>query len=82
MANNMTGVPKLGFINCVKANATQGGSGSNLANASNYVSITAMRSRLTTINAAYYTTTRLDKMTVNDMVYAIRVADDPTTIKQ
>lgn len=44
--------------------------------------IAAMRTRLAAIDAAFYTAARLNTMTVNDMVYAIRVADAPTTIKQ
>jgi hypothetical protein len=72
--------PNVGFVNSLKATTDQGGSGSNLSNASNYVSITAMRSRLAVINASLYTSTELDRMTVNDMVYAIRMADDKTTI--
>ncbi|GHF92076.1 hypothetical protein [Streptomyces griseosporeus] len=80
MANTMTRPPNVGFVNSLKAVADQGGSGSNLSNASNYVSITALRSRLQAINAAYYTNTLLDQMTVNDMVYAVRLADDKTTV--
>lgn len=45
-------------------------------------SISAMRTRLAAIDASYYTTARLDQMTHNDMVYAIRVNDHPSTIKQ
>lgn len=46
-----------------------------------YNDVTRLRSRLTTLNAAYYTSARLDKMTKNDLVYALRLADDPTSIK-
>jgi len=38
----------------------------------NMGSINEMRARLTTLNAGYYTTTRLDAMTLNDMIYALK----------
>lgn len=40
------------------------------------------RSRLTEINATTYSAAELDKMTRNDMVYAIRLNDSPESIKQ
>lgn len=43
--------------------------------------ITAMRARLTAINAGYYTSARLDKLTKNDMLMAIRLNDDLAGIK-
>lgn len=46
------------------------------------LSISAMRTRLTAIDAAFYTAAKLNTMTFNDMVYAIRVNDNPLTIKQ
>lgn len=42
--------------------------------------IAAMRTRLTAISSAVYTTARLNQMSVNDMKYAIRLADNPTTM--
>ena len=50
-------------------------------NDANMLTISAMRSRLATIDGAYYTATQLNKMTVNDMIYALRVHDNPTTIR-
>lgn len=44
--------------------------------------IAGMRARLTAISATTYSAAELDKMTYNDLVYAIRVNDAPTTIKQ
>lgn len=38
--------------------------------------IANMRTRLAAINGAVYTTARLDQMSANDMLYAIRLADD------
>jgi hypothetical protein len=80
MANTQMGAPRLNFTNSLKAVADMGGSGSSLGNASNYVSITAMRTRLAAANGAYYTSAKLDQMTVNDMVFALRSIDDKTTI--
>lgn len=45
----------------------------SLAEINNYPSVNSLRSRLTTISATKYSTARLDAMTVNDMVYALRV---------
>lgn len=44
-------------------------------------SIDAMRVRLQAISATTYSDAELDKMTVNDMIYAIRVNDQPGSIK-
>lgn len=38
----------------------------------NMTSISVMRTRLAALNAGYYTATRLNSMTRNDMVYALR----------
>jgi len=43
--------------------------------------ISTMRARLTVIGASTFTAARLDKMTENDMLYAIRMSDDATGIK-
>jgi len=43
--------------------------------------ITAMRARLTAINATTFTAARLNTMTENDMLYAIRMNDDAAGIK-
>jgi hypothetical protein len=41
-----------------------------------------LRARLTAINAVPYSAAQLNKMTYNDMLYALRVNDFPTGIKQ
>lgn len=46
----------------------------------NYNSLAAKRARLTAIDSAYYTSARLDTLTENDIDYALRLADNPTTI--
>lgn len=38
--------------------------------------ILSMRTQLTTLNAGYYTSSMLDAMTANDMVYALRIGYD------
>jgi hypothetical protein len=68
------------LANSLKAVSDMGGTGSGLNNASNYVSVLAMRTRLAAANAGYYTTAKLDQMTANDMVWALRSIDDKTTI--
>lgn len=45
-----------------------------LAEAANLDCVSDLRARLAALNAAYYTSARLDAMTKNDMVYAVRVA--------
>lgn len=80
MANIQVGGIDLNFTNSLRAVADQGGSGSQLGNASNYVSITAMRTRLAAANGTYYTAARMDQLTANDMIYALRSIDDKTTI--
>jgi len=42
--------------------------------------VATMRSRLATISGTTFTTAVLEKMTLNDMVYALRVLDYPQTI--
>lgn len=44
--------------------------------------IGAMRARLTAINAVTYSAAQLNKMTYNDLVYAIRLNDFRSGIKQ
>lgn len=46
----------------------------------NVKDIASMRARLTAINPTSYTTARLDTMTANDMLYAIRLNDDAGAI--
>lgn len=53
---------------------------SPLTSTANQDSVSVMRARLTAINATSYTTARLDSMTKNDMMYAIRLNDDAAGI--
>lgn len=46
----------------------------------NATTIAAMRTRLAAINGSYYTAARMNSMTENDMLYAIRQNDHASTI--
>lgn len=48
--------------------------------ATNTRDVTAMRARLTAINGTTFTSQRLDQMTVNDMVHAIRLNDEAASL--
>lgn len=61
-------------------NETQGSNAALVATPANYASVSAMKARLTAINATSFTAARLANMTVNDLVYALRLNDDPATI--
>jgi len=80
MAFTQLSPPDVNFVNSLRAVPDQGGSGSLLATVSNYGSISALRGALNTANPAYYTVARLDTLTVNDMVFALRNIQDPQTI--
>lgn len=47
----------------------------------NFTSIQSMRDRLKAISPTTYSDTEMDKMTYNDLVYALRVNDYPGSIK-
>lgn len=58
-------------------NAVKGGKDVHpFNNTQNVVDIAKMRSRLKAISASTYTDAQLDKMTMNDMLYAIRLNDE------
>jgi hypothetical protein len=80
MANTQTCAPEINIINSNRAVAGQLGGASNFTTPLNYSSVTALRSALSTANAGYYTSAKLDQLSVNDMVFALRNIQDPTTI--
>lgn len=80
MANTQMGPVALIFPNSTKAVSDMGGSGAGVSTPLNYTSVTAMRTRLAAANGTYYTSAKLDQMTTNDMIYALRMIDDKTTI--
>jgi hypothetical protein len=57
-----------------------GNQAANTATPANYASIAAKRARLNAISATSYTAARLNSMTENDLDYALRLNDDPTSI--
>lgn len=77
MANNQLGAVDTNFTNARKSTP---GAGADITTPANYASITAMRARLTAISATTYSSANLDTMSVNDMVYALRVNDDASSI--
>lgn len=68
----------LGYVDRRRTQATTGRVGNEGAN---YLSVNDLRTRLAAINAAYFTAARLNQMTKNDMVYAVRLADDAAGIR-
>lgn len=61
-------------------NETQGTNAALVATPANYASIAALKARLTAISSTTWTTARMNQMTVNDLIYAVRLNDDPGTI--
>lgn len=68
-----------GNINANINGGTTRRSGLAITNAAS-LTIDQLRTRLTAINATSYSSARLDTMSYNDMVYAVRLADHPTSI--
>lgn len=64
------------FTNSNHVNDSDG----DVADAVDYTSITTLKATLAAYDAFTYTTVALDAMTVNDMVFAVRSIQDPTTI--
>lgn len=46
----------------------------------NYSNVAALDARLTAISATTYSQANLDRMTINDKIYALRLADDGATL--
>lgn len=80
MADSQMEAPNVGFANSLRAVAGGLGTASGLNTPLNYTSVAALRSALTAANGTYYTSARLDTLTTNDMVFALRNMQDPTTI--
>lgn len=79
MANHMVSpVNAPSFVDKRRSSGTNGAT--NIGTPANYSSISAMRTRLNAISSTSYSAARLDAMTVNDMVYAIRLNDDSGSI--
>lgn len=92
-ARTITGITSAGVVTysgadvAATANESLYYSGVTEANGNNHEhwdfrSITQMKARLTAIDANYYTARMLNRMTYNDMLYAIRLNDYAGSIKQ
>lgn len=80
MANIQLGQVDANFTNSLEANPANVDGDADVATPANYVSITALRTALAAVSGTYYTSARLDSMTVNDMVFALRNHQDANTI--
>lgn len=80
MADYQVGMIDVGASNA--ANTQQnGGSGPQTGlNSANLDTISALRARLAAISAGTYTAAYLNRMTVNDMLYAVRLNDFAASI--
>lgn len=69
----------LGFSD--KRRATRAGSSSlSVTTDANFTDVAGLRARLAAAAPSSYTTDRLEKMTKNDMVYALRLLDEAGSI--
>lgn len=82
MAQHQVGdLESAGIVSKAKAVAGSVATPGNIyATPGNYVSNTALDTRLAAVNAALYPQSQLDKMTANDKIYALRLNDDPQTL--
>ena len=78
MAGNQIG-NELGVVD-KRAVSKAGSNAVSTGTPANYADVNAMKTRLAAINGTYYTATKLNQMSVNDMVFAIRTADDAAGI--
>lgn len=74
MADAMIGVDI--DTNWTDKRQSQGSGGSSISAPTDFQSVTSMRTRLNAISSTTYTAARLNTMTVNDMVYALRLSDE------
>lgn len=71
----------LGFVGRQRAVAGSAAVSTNpLGTPANYKDLASMDTRLTAISATTFTQARLDTMTQNDKVYALRLIDDSSSI--
>lgn len=66
------------ILGIIDKRVTQGNTGypGNFSTDARYLDVNDLRTTLAARNATYYTSTRLNQMTKNDMVYALRTIDD------
>jgi hypothetical protein len=63
----------LGFVD---KRRTPGAGSNQITTDANFIDVAALRARLTAVSATAYSASNLDKMTKNDMIFAIRQADE------
>lgn len=81
MAQHQVGNLSHGFVDKQRSTSKSAAkSNGSVATPANYDNIAALDARLTAISATTYTQARLDTMSLNDKVYAVRLADDPNTL--
>lgn len=80
MAQTGFGVLRVQIPNATYTPPTTGATGTGFAAGGNYTSIFALRTRLAALNGTYYTAAKLNEMTANDMIFALRNMDDPKSI--
>lgn len=71
---------KAGFVDKRRNNKGQNTGRWITGAVANYDDVAGLRARLAVVNAGYYTAARLNGMTKNDMVMAVRQADDAAGI--
>jgi hypothetical protein len=80
MANKQVGgIDAFGFVNKKRTGSNVSSGDDLVTTPGNYASIADLRSALQTANGTYYTNSRLDSMSSNDMVYAARMILDGGT---
>ncbi len=62
-----------GFVDKRLGRGIPVGGAAVLAESNNYDNLNDMRTRLTALDAGYFTAARLNQMTENDIVYALRL---------
>ncbi len=81
MAQHMPGDQRLPFVDKTRATAgSVADTSSNVATPANYASNAALDARLNAISATTFSQARLDSMTLNDKIYALRLNDDSGTL--
>lgn len=63
----------LGFVDKRRG---RGVNGAQVTSPANFSSVSDLRAALTAANGTYFTSARLNSMTKNDMVYALRLASE------
>lgn len=71
MADNQMGPIDTGFVDKRRGRSHEG---VTLSEQANYSSITSLKTRLTALAPTVYTTAKMNTMSVNDLVFALRNA--------